>query len=144
MSVPRLAVTKALRAALEAGTGKPCGWGRLPTLPDGSPAPPPYTVLSLAGAAHTAGSPLVDRTGDVAELLYQVTSVGGTRADQAEWMADRAEDVLLGQTASGFRHPIVVPGARVLARRLADDVGGRTEGGIVSHVTRYILTVTGA
>lgn len=143
MTVSRLQVTKAVRALLETGTGKPCGHGRLPTTAAGAAATAPYTVLYLVGG-DLSGPPLGD-DGDTAELLYQVTSVGGARPDQAEWMGDKACEVLVGKTPAGaFLHPLEVAGLRVLARRLAEDVGVSSEGGTVSHVARYTVTVTGA
>lgn len=143
MTVSRLQVYKALRVWLEAGTGKPCGLGRLPTLPDGAAVEPPYTVLQPVGAAEW-GPPL-GNDGDTVDLLVQVTSVGGLRQDQALWMHDRAHAVLVGKDASGaFLHPLTIPGLAVMTRRLADDLGGDDQGGIVSHVARYVVTVTGA
>lgn len=143
MTVSRLQVYKALRAFVETGTGKPCGLGRLPALTDGAAVEPPYTVLQPAGGAEW-GPPLGDDS-DTVDLLVQVTSVGGLRQDQALWMHDKAHTVMVGKAASGaFLFPLTVPGLTVMARRLADDVGGGDEGGIVSHVARYVVTVTGA
>jgi hypothetical protein len=143
VTVSRLQVYKALRAFVETGTGKPCGLGRLPVLPDGSAVEPPYTVLQPAGAADW-GPPLGNDS-DTVDLGVQVTSVGGLRQDQALWMHDRAHAVLVGKDASGaFLFPLTLPGLAVMTRRLTEDVGGGDEGGIVSHVARYVVTVTGA
>lgn len=80
-----------------AATGKPCGRGRLP-LVDGRPASLPHSVLYPQGRL-TDGAPLADKAED-AHLVYQVT-VMAARTDQAEWLADRVRQAVLGRTSSG-------------------------------------------
>lgn len=143
MSRPTLPVLKAVRALLETGTGKPCGLGRIPSTQDGSYALPPYTVLTYV-AGVDFGPPLGDDS-DTAEVHLQVTAVGGGRQDQALWMRDRAHAVLVGKNPDGtWQRSLTVAGASVLARRMTDDVGVDETDGIVSHVVRYAVTVTGA
>lgn len=139
MSLPRLPVGKALVTLLETGTGKRCGYGRLPTDPAG-PVAPPYMVLQPITRTED-GSPLgtPDQQVDWQVQLWQVTSVGGDRMDQAVWMNDRSHAVLVGPTL------LVVAGMSVVRRELADDAGPEEgPGGIVSLVSRYAITVTGA
>lgn len=141
--IRRLAVTKALVDALEAGTGKRCGHGRLPVNPDGTPVEPPYLVLYPIDRTDD-GSPLGD-AGDWVDLEYQLTAVGGRRPDQAEWMDDRGATVLLEQTDGGaFVHPITIPGLVVTGRRRSGGGGVDDADGIVSLPSRYTVTVTGA
>ena len=142
--IRRLLVTKALVAALEAGTGKRCGHGRLPVVPTtGAAVEPPYLVLYPLDRTDS-GSPL-GNAGDWTELEYQLTAVGGARLDQAEWMDDKGQEVLVGQTSSGvFTTAIAIPGHVLAGRRLVGGGVPDEAGGIVSIVSRYVLTVTGA
>ncbi|MEK2474044.1 hypothetical protein [Streptomyces noursei] len=140
--IERALVTLALQAMLTAATGKPCGRGRLP-LVGGQPASLPYTVLYPQGGL-TDGAPLADRAED-ARLVYQMTVVAA-RTDQAEWLADRVRQALLGRTSSGqWVNPIPVPGMEVWARALLVDEGVDPSGGddgVVTGVQRYELSVT--
>ena len=141
--IPRLPITKALVATLEAGTGKRCGHGRLPLTPAGGSVEPPYLVLYPTD--RTVDGPPLGDAGSWAELEYQTTAVGGTRLDQAEWMDDKAAQVLLGQQSTGaFLYPITVAGLIVVGRRLVEGGVADEQGGIVSLTSRYVLTVTGA
>lgn len=140
--IERARVTAALQTMLATATGKPCGRGRLP-LVDGRPALLPYTVLYAQGGP-VDGAPLADKSED-GRLVYQVTVVAA-RADQAEWLADRVRQVLLGRTTEGeWRHPIHVPGVDVWARELLVDDGvdpTDSDDGVVTAVQRYELSVT--
>ncbi|MEW1661150.1 hypothetical protein [Streptomyces sp. NPDC093707] len=57
-----------------------------------------------------------------------------TRTDQAEWLADRVRQAMLGRTSTGgWVSPILVPGVYVWARELLTD-GGVTPEESGSHV----------
>ncbi|WP_189959286.1 hypothetical protein [Streptomyces alanosinicus] len=135
-------MTEALQSLLAAATGRPCGRGRLP-LVAGQPASLPYTVLYPQGGLLD-GAPLADRSED-GQFLYQVTVVAA-RTDQAEWLADRVRQALLGRTASGdWENLILVPGVDVWARELLVDDGVDPAGaddGMVTAVQRYKLSAT--
>lgn len=139
--IDRAHVTSALREMLAEATGKPCGRGRLPQVA-GQPAPLPYTVLYPQGGA-VGGAPLADRAED-AHLVYQVTVVAA-RTDQAEWLADRVRQALLGRTSTGeWAHPLVAEGAEVWARELLldDGVSDQDGAGVVTGVQQYELSMT--
>ncbi|MGW6021269.1 hypothetical protein [Streptomyces sp. NPDC055099] len=140
--IDRARVTEGLQEVLGVATGRPCGRGRLPLL-DGRPAPLPYTVLYPQGGL-VGGAPLADRAED-AGLVYQVTIVAA-RTDQAEWLADRVRQALLGRTATGeWSSPIPAAGVDVWARELLVDDGVEPSGaddGVVTAAQRYELSAT--
>ncbi|KPC70377.1 hypothetical protein ADL35_38775 [Streptomyces sp. NRRL WC-3753] len=87
--------------------------------------------------------------------MYQVTCVSGPdparpnsagSADQGEWMADKAREAFLGRNpATGlWLYPIVVPGAKVTARRLDVEAGATSDPGdaIMSYVLRTAISLT--
>lgn len=91
-------LTKALLDALVAGTAKPvgdgvvprgAGWSGQPNAPESAFVP--YTVLVSMTASNSSG-PLAMPQADWV-LPYSVQAFG-VRRDQAEWMADKARDVL--------------------------------------------------
>lgn len=141
--IDRAPVSKAVQDMIAKATGRPCGLGKLP-LTNGKPAEVPYTVLyPLGGSAR--GAPLADSSED-AELVYQLTSVGG-RTDQAEWMADRGRRAVLERAPSGaWRYPLDIPDVDVWARELDTDDGTDTTAsaqGVVTSSQRYRLSATG-
>ncbi|MFD3511932.1 hypothetical protein [Streptomyces sp. NPDC058657] len=140
--IDRLPVTRALQELLAVATGRPCGFGSLPVVA-GKPVPVPYTVLYALGGT-VSGAPLADR-GEDAELVYQVTAVGG-RADQAQWLADKVRQAVLARAATGqWSNPLVIPGVEVWARELDTDAGTDDAGasdGVVTSSQRYRLSAT--
>ncbi|MDO0916838.1 hypothetical protein QQM39_40330 [Streptomyces sp. DT2A-34] len=104
----------------------------------------PYTVLYPLGGP-VSGAPLADASED-AELIFQLTSVGG-RSDQAEWMADRGRRAVLERAPSGaWRYPLEIPGVDVWGRELDADDGTDTTAsaqGVVTNSQRYWLSATG-
>jgi hypothetical protein len=145
MSPPRLPLTRALVDVLAAGTGRPCGLGVLPRAADGQPSAFPYLVLdSLPG--EFSGPAFTDWHAD-AGWTYQATSVG-ERADQVQWLGDRVRAVLFDRTPNGWRTHISVAGMRVIDRELTYDAAGEpvdgSQGGIVTYVQRFTITVTPA
>ncbi|MFF9478067.1 hypothetical protein [Streptomyces sp. NPDC014733] len=150
MSAPaRLPVTRALAALLEHATGHPCGLSELPRIQQESgqwaPAPAPYTILD-ALPAEFGGPGLWDWHAD-ASWSYQVTSIAD-RVDQAQWLADRVRDALVGRTDDTWTYDLPVPEGRVIDREVTYDAGGETSvsaaGAIVSYVQRFTITVTPA
>ncbi|MFG2143666.1 hypothetical protein ACGFRG_05625 [Streptomyces sp. NPDC048696] len=142
MMIDRAPVSKALQELIAKATGRPCGLGVLP-LVGGQPAPVPYTVLYPLGGS-VGGAPLADASED-ADLDYQVTAVAA-RTDQAEWIADRTRNGVVGRTASGaWQQALDTPGVDVWARELSMDKGvePQTGEGIVAYVQRYRLRATG-
>ncbi|MER6548335.1 hypothetical protein [Streptomyces sp. NPDC001250] len=140
--IERARVTDAVQVMLATATGKPCGRGRLP-LVEGRPAPLPYTVLYPQGGP-VGGAPLANKSED-GHLVYQLTIVAA-RTDQAEWLADRARQALLGRTAAGqWQHAIQIPDVNMWARELLVDDGvdlSDADAGVVTAVQRYKLSAT--
>lgn len=103
----------------------------------------PYMVLYPQGGP-VDGAPFADRSED-ARLVYQVTVVAA-RTDQAEWLADRVRQVLLGRTATGeWQSAVQIPGVDVWARELLVDDGvdlADGDSGIVTAVQRYALSAS--
>lgn len=140
--------TKALAAALAAGTGKPVGRGRRP---DGNPDH--YYILYRVDR-DTGGAYFTDLNED-ATLTYQVTCVSaknvglpdsfGTQ-DQLEWLEDKAREVILGRhpVTRVWLHDISVPGIRVLARRADVEAGGTPDptDGIMSSASRFAFDLS--
>jgi len=150
--IPRLPVTRALAALIETATGLPVGLGRLPP---NAPEPPYYLLYSVDGAF--SGAPYADRHED-RTLVYQVTCVSGPdddrpgshgTEDQAEWMADKVHQAVLGRDpATGrWRHDLNLPaGIRCTGRRPDTEPGGTSDPGdaIMSYVLRFRLDLTAA
>lgn len=147
MTPPRLPLTRAMAALVEGTTGRPCGIGQLPRVPDEQgewrPSCVPYTILDSLPGDFT-GPPLWDWQADAA-WMYQVTSVG-ERVDQVQWLADRVRHGVVGRRDGHWAHDLVLPGARVVDRALEHDAGGEAtvsaEGSIVSYVQRFTISVT--
>lgn len=148
--IARLPVTMALSALLASATGLPVGRGSKP--PN---VVPPYFLL-YAMPAELSGAPLADEHED-ASLVYQVTSVSGPDpskpdsrgvADQAEWMADKVRDAILGRDpATGlWLRSLAIPGAKVTGRSLDTEPGGSSDpaDAIMSYVQRFRLDLTPA
>lgn len=142
MSARRLPHAKALRAMLEAATGKPCGLAQLPRAADGTAPVAPYSVLYPMGPTMLSGPPFGDDSAD-ATWTYQVTCVG-ERADQALWMADRVLVAVLGRMPTDpqrYANPVPTPGRRETMRALDEDTG--PEGDDASTVAlRFTFTTT--
>lgn len=140
--IDREPVSEALQHLIVKATGRPCGLGALP-LVNGKPAEVPYTVLYPLGGP-VGGAPLADASED-AELVYQLTSVGG-RTDQAEWMADRGRRAVLERVPSGiWRYPLEIPRVDVWGRELDADDGTDTTAsaqGVVTSSQRFRLSAT--
>ena len=113
----RRPVTDAVVAFLAAGTDRPIGDARAP-YKNGDAAQtetPPYAIVYPIPGAGFSGAFFATPEEDAA-FEYQVTSVGW-RADQADWMADKVREVMLGRLRSGlFLFPLTVPGLVVQTR----------------------------
>lgn len=146
--IARLPVTMAVSALLTSATGRPVGRSRKPL----NVAPPYYLLDSVV--TTLAGAPFSDMNED-ASFIYQVTGVSGPDpddpdsfgvADQAEWLADKAREAVLGRDpASGlWLHPLTIPGARVIGRSLDIEAGATNDPGdaIMSYVQRFRFDLT--
>lgn len=135
--------TNALRAMLEAGTGKPVGKGRRP---DGNPSR--YYILYRVDRT-TEGAQYSDLNED-ATLIYQVTAVSGPdpndpdsygTQDQLEWLEDKARTVILGRdpATGAWLYPLAVDGVRIMARLPETEPGGTPDptDGIMSSASRF-------
>lgn len=149
--IRRRLVTDWVETTLATATGLPVGSGRRPA----TGQEPPYYLLYSVGT-DLSGAPLADTLED-ASLVYQITSVSGPDPalpdstgvlDQAEWMADKARQALLGRDpATGlWLHPLTVPGVRCTARSLDAEPGGTNDAAdaIISYVQRFRFDLTPA
>ena len=139
MTPDRRPVTEALVAFLATATGKPVGRATAPLGVDGTPAAPPFAVVYPLPGGDTWG-PVYDAPDAGAQLPYQVTSVG-LRADQAEWLADKVRQAMLGRT-NGALTPLVVSGVTVLDRSITGYGGAVVDGDVVSVPDSYLVHVT--
>lgn len=101
----------------------------------------PYAIVYPIAGGATWG-PTFYGPDDGAEVPYQVTSVG-LRADQAQAMADRVRQAMLGRT-DGQLSAIAVTGAVVLDREFAGYGGVDHDGDVVSIPDTYTVHVTTA
>lgn len=135
----RQAVTDALVAMLADVTECPA-WD-----PDG-PHPAssdydsmPYSVVECVGGGVSLGD-LGSPDGMVA-VLWQVTSVGSTRA-QALGLADRVREAIIARDTGGeFPNAISAHGVRVTERRWEGDGGVQVDGDVVNVVEDFRLTL---
>lgn len=142
MTPDLLPITNALVALLEAQTGRPVGRGSAPLaggvvadLEDG-----PYAIVYQLAGGSTWG-PMLYGPDEASQLPYQVTSVG-KRGDQADWMADRVRQVMVGRTDGTLTHALVVPGLTILDREFSAYGGQDRDGDVVSVPDTYMLHVT--
>lgn len=147
MTVPdRQLVTTALVAMVAAGTGKSTGDHKAPaTLTPGDP----YAIVYAIPGGRFWGGGLVAPDAS-ADLVYQVDSIGATRA-QAEWMGDRVRRTILARTSTGaFQVAFPAVAGWSMADREPDggpggvDVAGVPPNEVFTVAERYTLRVTPA
>ncbi len=142
-------VTTALIATLATGTASPVGDHDAPRPTNAVPDPTRGRYLVVwqvpgGGVEGTWGNPH-----DMATFVYQVDSHGRSR-QQCQWLSDRVRQVMLDRTASGWLHPITVPGWDLAYRNQQTldmpENAGRDETGQDLFVCRerYELTVVPA
>lgn len=130
----RRPLTAALVAYLRTATGRPVGEAAAPV-----DAEVPYAIVyPLPGGA--SWGPTWAAPDEGSSVPYQITSVG-LRADQAQLMADKVRQAMLGRT-NGALAALAVTGAVVLDREFAGYGGVDREGDIVSIPDSYTLHVT--
>lgn len=138
--LPRKELTKALRAALAAATGRPFGTGKAPS------GAKPYGILYPISGGGFSGPPLANPDED-ATCIYQVTCVG-IKVDSVEWLADRVRRTILGRGATGeFISPIAAPaGWAIIDRRPDTGPGGvdAAKEALYQQADRYALFLTPA
>jgi hypothetical protein len=141
----RAPVDVVVKAALAAGTSRQVELMRAPDAPL-----LPYAVLYPLHIAWRRGS--MAYPDQLIGLVYQVTSVG-MREDQAQQMADRVRNVMLGRTAAGaYAYNISNPTGVVIFDREAyggdggmDRETGGTDGNpVVSVPERFVIAVSPA
>jgi hypothetical protein len=139
--VNRRFLTNGLIECLETRTGKKCGDHEAPVTEDKT-----YMILYALPGGDVGGPPLVAPEADVT-VVYQITSVGEERAN-AEWMADRARQAIMGRYEDGrFKSEISTPSGYVVAdrRQLPDggvDREGKAPNVVYSVPNRYALVLT--
>lgn len=138
--LPRREFADGLITALATATGRPVGDG---VVPDGATVP--YLVVHSIDGGSWLGAPFLgDET--EAELVWQVDSVG-ERRDQAEWMADKVRETILGRAnnATTWSTALTAPsGWKVNGRRSEAPPGPATPAGappdtIWSVAERFVL-----
>lgn len=142
MTPDLLPITNALVDFLAAQTGRPVGRTTAP-LVDGVPADleeGPYAIVYQLAGGETWG-PFLYGPDEAIRLPYQVTSVG-RRSDQADWMADRVRQAMVGRTNGTLTAALAVPGVTVLDREFSAYGGQDREGDVVSVPDTFLLHVT--
>lgn len=133
-------VVPAVVSAIETETSVPVGNNRLPGSNAEILSPPFAIVYHLSNAADVTS--YTSNPWDMMWVAVQVTSVGKT-ANQAEWMADRCREAVLGRTAGDWTQPIEPDGATVCGRSLFMSAGTVLEEGMWQTVEQFRLMVTG-
>lgn len=89
-------------------------------------APFPYWMLTfIPGGSHNG--PFLTNPDVDAALVFQLDGVGGRR-DQAQWIRDKAVEVVLARNADGsFVHQLVPPSGWSICDRLPDEGSGGVE-----------------
>lgn len=135
--LPDRKITDALITMLETATGKQIGDARAPEPTTDDTPDYPYAVLVSLGRTQSSGSIAAPHS-DVS-IMYQVTSVGENR-DQADWMADKVREAILGRNSTGFTNALSGSGWRCTFREPSMD-GGLIEGGqLMNRPERFILS----
>lgn len=144
MTLPKARlVTDALLTVLSSapvliGDGEtPAGGG----YPGGNPlkAFVPYANLHPLAGGVTGGS--LERPDDDARIIYQVTSVGSTR-EQAEWVSDETQDVLLSLPVSVDGRDVLLVTVDMLGGARRDDSLGASSPPVWVCPSRYRVTTT--
>lgn len=138
MSFHRKDLTKNLRAALAAATGRPGDVREIK-----ADTQPPYFILYPVPGGGYSGPPLSKPDADV-QTVYQVTSVG-TSPESAEWLADRIRVAMLGRSTLGsFSTDIDAPNGMSIVDRTPDGGPGGVdaEGSVYSIAERFNLHLT--
>lgn len=148
--INRLPVTLGLQTLLASLTGRPVGLGTVPLDDNGTPVPPPYTLLDSLDKTDDDNTLADNSTAAVAN--YQATFVSGPvtgepnsrgGVEQAQWMADRGWKVVErpASGATGYVHALNVGPGVGCWHREAREVGGTSDAqdGIMTSVIRYKL-----
>ena len=148
--IERLPVTKGLQALLATLTGRPVGLRSVPLTDQGTPVPPPYTILYPLDRTDDTNT-LADNQ-RAAVLDYQATFVSGPTPgvpnsrggdEQAQWLADKAWKVVQrpANGAPGYTHPLNVGAGVTCYHREAREAGGTSDANdaIITSVIRYRL-----
>ncbi|MGA5670078.1 hypothetical protein ACPCTG_31930 [Streptomyces pseudogriseolus] len=148
--IQRLPVTQGLQALLATLTGRPVGLRSVPLNDQGTPVPPPYTILYPLDRTDDTNTLADNQTAAV--LDYQATFVSGPTPgvpnsrggdEQAQWLADKAWKVVQrpANGAPGYAHPINVGTGVNCWRREAREAGGTSDqnDAIITSVIRYRL-----
>jgi hypothetical protein len=124
-------------AMLRANLSQSVYWGKVDV-----DAALPYVVVYAIMGGELSGPPLTNPEAD-AELIYQVTSVGGTPT-QATWMDDKVRALVVGRTSTGdFTTPLSVPNGVVVDRQsLSGSSGPTATGSLWQTVPRYGVRVS--
>lgn len=148
--IDRLPVTTGLKALLETLTTYPVGLRTVPLDANGTPIPPPYTVLDPLDKLDDDHTMADNAKAAVAD--YQATFVSGPTPgvpdsrggdEQTQWMADRGWKVVErpADGGPGYAHALNVGTGVGCWRREAREAGGTSDpnDGIMTSVIRYRL-----
>lgn len=145
MILERRPWTQALAAMLETGSGKKVG---IEKSPSGARIEDGWYVLHAIPGGSFAGGAFADVDED-AEMVYQIDGIGA-RYDHAEWLADRARQVMLSRATLGFQVDLPPPaGWKVMDRQPetgpSAPIGEGTEPNrVFTAAERYRIFVTPA
>lgn len=128
-------------ASLEARASKVIGDHHSPTPPQGSDNPETPYIAVYRINQMISGAPFGDSSSD-AEVIYQLTSVGRTRA-QAEGMADAGRRAILDYDGANYTNPIIPDdGQRVIRRELESAESATWAGSLCNVIERFRLDTT--
>lgn len=148
--IDRLPVTLGFQALLASLTEHPVGLGTVPLDDNGTPVPPPYTLLDSLDKTDDDGTLADNNTAAIAN--YQATFVSGPvtgepnsrgGVEQAQWMADRGWKVVQrpADGSPGYAHILNAGPGVGCWHREAREAGGTPDAqdGIMTSVIRYRL-----
>lgn len=148
--IDREPVTQGFQALLAALTERPVGRRTVPLDADGTPVPPPYTILYPLDKTDDDNT-LADNN-KAAIVDYQATFVSGPKSgeadsrggdEQSQWLADRGWKVVQrpADDSPGYAHALNAGTGVDCWRREAKEAGGTSDAndGIMTSVIRYRL-----
>lgn len=145
MTFKRRLITQALHKLLEDSTSWHWGNLRPPIDPSGKVEDSPYGIIIPREKGQLTGPPFSNNPWSIGSMEYTIRSFG-LRHDQAELMADRAREVIIGRNSIGqYTYPLEIgEGHVVMERRPGRYSPGETRarGTMFEVDDAYVIVVT--